>query len=324
MKISRKNISTILSIVIILFCLSCNKDKVKLDDCYIEIEDICDGCEPIPEIEGVNFGYTHVHDTIIQQWGQFNPNNDNEILYVESNQNFGNRRLIIYNLVTEQKTVIYEGSIIDAPAWSKTGWILLNLMDFQIWKVKPDGDSLTQVTSNSSWFHPEVNLTGDKFLVYRGYVSPTVSVVMDLDGNGIDTIPGYFSGGDWKHTSLYGNVDLNQVKIYDMNDLEITSQYTWNDVNQSIDDFCWVSGSEGIISNSSGLYRINPFSGTTSKLFCTCNSRSYYWSCTNSNKSKVIYTRIESTPIGNNTLVEDHTLFMMSPDGLEHEILNLD
>lgn len=325
---SSNNITLVFSLLIGVAILSCNKDKVEPTPHVPEVqeEENCDGCEPIPLLEGYNTGYNHIKDTIIQRGGEFNPNNDNEIAYIEYAASNGvNKRLIIYNLVTKQKNIIYEGQIMGAPAWSKKGWILINLMDFQIWKIKPNGDSLAQITSNGSWFHPEVNKLGDKFIAYRGYAPTQFSVIMDLNGNHLDTIPTYLQGGDWKHDSfLYANFISNKLRIFNMNSLGVIAEQTVADVNSEIQDFCWISDNEGIVTNIHGVYRINPFTGSMNKLFCTCNSRFYLWSSTNSDKSKIMFTKIELTLAANNTLIEDETLLIMNPDGSGQEILDLD
>ena len=309
-------------LTVILLLYSCRKDKVPQISPENIIEEACD-CIPLSTS---NIG---VFDQYIQGekyylWPQFNPNNDNEIIYVETSP--GNIKLLYkLNLVTLEKTLIFEGKMPYEPSWGFDDWILLNLMDYQIWKIKSDGTQLTQVTSNGAWFHPEWSLSDDKFIAYHGYVDVNdfySGVVWDVNGAVIDSFEWSPTVGSWRHPLYYGGVSTEKVVVID----PLANQFisTLNtDPNKSYNSFNWISEYEALLTNIDGMYRYNIYTKDITKLKCSCSSRWYIGGTTNSSNTKIIYQLALLTRIDGGTVQEERELVIMNFDGTDETIINI-
>ncbi|HRF76189.1 MAG TPA: hypothetical protein PLB46_06435 [Chitinophagales bacterium] len=116
----------------------------------------------------------------------FNPSNENEIVYIEEQPTSGISRLCVLNIV--DLTISYiQDNVSGSPKWSKTDWIIFN-KDEDIWKIKPDGDSLTLLFSNGTNYSPEVNPRGDK-IIFKYQLDNYIAIkISDLNGNVIDSL----------------------------------------------------------------------------------------------------------------------------------------
>ncbi|GAB2947645.1 hypothetical protein GCM10027048_10770 [Hymenobacter coalescens] len=65
--------------------------------------------------------------------------------------------------------------VVSGPDWSRRGWLLLVRSGGQVWKVKSNGDSLTQLTSQGYHYSPSWNPAGTEFACSRQLTSNTNS-----------------------------------------------------------------------------------------------------------------------------------------------------
>lgn len=316
-----KKFLTIHSLCLLLFLsliYSCKKDKVPIS--VDELEQ-CD-CIQIPEIDGPSFGYTEVIDSTYYLWPEFNPYNIDEILFLDANQPFNQKKLFKYNIVTQEKTLVFQGEIIGKASWAKNNWILLSLNDYQIWKIKSNGDSLTKLTFSGNWFYPEMNNSKDRFICYKGNAEPLFSAIYDLSGNIIDTFSCYAAQGSWDHSTYYANIYNDEISIINPYSNYQFKKISASNLNLSFLDFFWISASDGIYTNNDGVYRINIATNTTTKLKCTCDSKKYESGSLNVDKTKILFNKIVYSPIDATTLHVDGKLVVMNVDGSgEEEIL---
>jgi len=307
---------------IIVLIASCKKDKVPIN-CLGEENEECD-CIPLPPHESGIFDQ-YIPDSTYYLWPQFNPNDDNEILYVDANYPGNQKQLYKFNLITHQKTLIYEGAIIYEPSWGAEDWILLNLLDFQIWKIKSDGSGLMQVTSNGSWFHPEWNLAGDRFIAYHGYVdvgNHYPAVVWDGYGAIVDSFDWSPTVGCWRHPQYYGGIINDQMVVIEPYTNQIISNLK-SDPNKSFNSFNWISESNAIVTNVDGIYDYNVYSQQLTKLRCSCSSKWYIGGSTNSDNSKIIYGLSLLTRLDGQTVHEDREIVIMNTDGTDEQVIEI-
>jgi hypothetical protein len=96
----------------------------------------------------------------------FNPNNPDQIAYLRrDNSSLGpSKELWTFDFCTgEQKFLL--GDVFFDLDWSVKDWLLFTRLDNQIWKIKANGDSLTQVTcANGISFRSRWHPTGEGFL----------------------------------------------------------------------------------------------------------------------------------------------------------------
>lgn len=315
-----KKLSNRRSIYLVLFVLvlfSCKKDKVPVN--VLETEQ-CD-CIPIPENSGPTFGYTEVPDSTYYLWPEYNPFNDNEILYLDASYPINQRKLFKFNLLTKQKVLIYEGAIIGKSSWAKNDWIVLTLNDHQIWKIKSNGDSLTKLTNNGNWFHPEMNKNRDRFICYKGNAEPQFSAIYDLNGTILDTFSCYAAQGSWDHSTYYANIVTDKISIINPFSNNVVKVITSSTADLPYLDFFWISDAEGIFTNENGIFRININSLNSSKLKCSCDSKRYESGSMNLSNTKMLFNKFVYTKIDNSTLGVDGQLVLLNLDGSDEEVV---
>lgn len=315
-----KRVIYILSIPILL--CSCKKDIVpSQNDPSINME--CD-CEPIPELEGPNNGYTYLEDTIYNFYPQYNPNNSNEILYCNFN-NSGGLVMNKFNIVSGQKTILYSGSMSYAPSWGKNDWILFDKADGQIWKMKSNGDSLTLATHGGAFFHPEWNESGEYFFTYQGGVDNSLyfnGKIWNLSGQIVDSIDIVYSNGDWRLQENFGFVTGNSIQVFDLiNNSVIRTLTPAPPVNYN--GFNWIRENEAIVTSTDGIYHYDILLDKLTLIKCTCDSRLFVQASINENGSKLIFTKITITPINTHTLLVKRELVEMSTIDYSFNTINL-
>lgn len=296
---------------------SCRKDKVSMND--LESEQ-CD-CLPISENSEPSFGYTEIQDSTYYLWPEYSPFNDYEILYIDASYPINMRKLFKFNLITNQKELIYQGAIIGKASWAKNNWILLTLNDHQIWKIKSNGDSLTPLTNNGNWFYPEINKNRDQFICYKGNAEPLFSAIYNLNGSIIDTFTCYSAQGSWDHSTYYANISNDKISIINPFSNYVSKVIYASSSELSYLDFFWISDSEGIYTNKNGVFRINLNSLQSSKLKCSCDSKIYQSGSINLSKTKMLFNKISYSKIDNNTLAIDGQLVLMNMDGTIEEVV---
>lgn len=317
------NRGKILTIVMYSFILltSCRKDKVQhFAENPNSIE--CQDCTPIPD---GNIGVLdqYVQDTNYFTSAQFNPNNDNEIVYLEWTSL--NEKLFKLNLITLQKTLIFEGDFSGSHiSWGKNDWILFSLMDYQIWKIKSDGTQLTKVTSNGNWFHPEWNINGDLFIAYHGYVNSSQfysGKVWNPSGNIIDSFNWSPLIGDWNSSIGYGCVyDARISVINPIEDVFVSDYYS---ISSNYFSYNWINEDEALITSVNGIYNYNIITNKLNKIKCSCNSKIYSGGTVNNNRTKIIYSLSSLSRLNGSTILDKSNLVIMNVDGTNEEFIEI-
>jgi len=132
-------------------------------------------------------------DTIQFKMPSFNPNNGNEFVYYYINYPQGKKKLIKYDILTNQKTLLVDNiQVISRLEWGKSGWIAFDSYpDYQIWMIKENGDSLKQITSSyynlrPMWDNEGVNLYWDHDIVLAS--TPSYFIRINIFTNSLDTV----------------------------------------------------------------------------------------------------------------------------------------
>ncbi|MBK0401549.1 hypothetical protein I5M27_01050 [Adhaeribacter sp. BT258] len=113
----------------------------------------------------------------------FNPNNSNEFLYVRSSS------IYKYNLLSKQSTMIAERvQPVGPPDWSRSGWIVFSDISWKIWKIRDDGTGLQQLSFGEDDQFPYFNPAGDKIIYGSHFLNTNKMLIMDLNGNKLDTL----------------------------------------------------------------------------------------------------------------------------------------
>jgi hypothetical protein len=187
--------------------VSCQKD----DDVIFPVEPPIaeQPCTPIPSWTGTGFRPS-VDDTNSFSVPLVNPNNPDEIIFLKNS----NRKLYKLNYVTGEKNVVLEEAMgYGAPDWGVNDWILFTRFQ-NLFKVKVNGDSLTQITFNGVGWNSNWNPSGTHYTyVTSSPETGFISVIADKNDDIVDTLSvPLISSVDWFSDSLIywskGSYDL--------------------------------------------------------------------------------------------------------------------
>ncbi|MBX7242867.1 MAG: hypothetical protein K1X92_14085 [Bacteroidia bacterium] len=276
--------------------------------------------ENIETLEGdcVNigaYGSNAIFDTLFQTFPCFNPVNPDEFLFVES-RNPPPQKIYKYNLVTLNKTLIFEGKSLYPPKWGGNGWILLNLQDENIWKIREDGSQLTQLTFTGGLFNPEWLGLTDSFVVTKSDSGP-FTILYDINGTPKDTFYVPFT------TTDNYNLIVGAAEGYKIFNLYKDSTYIVP-YGVSIEGAELVSlkNNHVLRADFTGIYYRELDKPKDIKIHSACNSR-YYSSGTYSlGRNQVIWQRgtKEILNVGESPYVKSR-LVIMNIDGTEEREL---
>lgn len=304
---------TILGAILILcICVTGCKDDLPPTD---------ESCVHMPESSGV-FGYQyHYMDSLKVSNAIFNPNNADELLYVEF-ADITSQSLVVFNRSTKQKTVLHTGSFLSNRQWGTNGWIIFNTMldnttgGYAIYKVRPDG-SEKEILVPQNAFDPVLCPDGSKFLYVEG---TSTFVVKDLEGNTLSNCPigmGLLDPKAWFNDSMVVFGSVNQAWVHNVNhcskSLVITSPYSEDGFKclglLPPDKIVWMHVNNGI-------YQTSITTGETTTIKSSCNGITYLSMDYSPQIDRmVLYREKSKTPDTVNVEVRTD-LVLMKPDGL--------
>jgi len=168
----------VIIIVACVFQFSCSKER-KLQK----------GCMDFPKSQS-DLGYEYIDLYPLVRGASFNPNNSNEIVYLKYDGLF-DRYLMTYNLVTDVSQVLHQDVFNFQPKWSMKDWIVFNNTHGQLWKIKSNGDSLTQLSINIQAWYPEWSPDGGNLIfLYRDQGIGNLRII-DINGNIVEDWGGF-------------------------------------------------------------------------------------------------------------------------------------
>lgn len=115
----------------------------------------------------------------------FNPNYSNQIAYRRWERNIQESTIWIFDFCTGETTFLVKYRPFSALDWNVNNWITYAARDTTLSNIKPNGDSLTQLTSTIYNRNPVWDKSGERFL----YRNPYRFILMaDKYGNTLDTL----------------------------------------------------------------------------------------------------------------------------------------
>lgn len=295
-----------------------------------EIETTCDPvieeCIELPIPSGIMQGfYQWIKQFPYYESPCFNPNNPDEVVFrVGESKDESFFHLVVYDLVTKQKNDIYEG-LFFRPRWSKKDWIIFYESDFNIYKIKSDGDSLTQLTFSGQCYGPEWNISGDKF-VYTSLQQSDFSIICDETGNPLDTIQEAGTVPTWMHQSLLAHSTPHGITIVNPDSTE--ARYIENNggiIDVGVTTAEWLDAENIIWGNKKGIHIVNILDEEIKLLHESCDAKVYKYPTVSRISNKVIFQREDRDPTDheNNKGTSTSRIFMMNFDGSEIEEIEL-
>jgi hypothetical protein len=274
-----------LFIIILTLLFACGKDKtLTIEESY---------CSPqetgptIPPYRGPGWGFKTIDlATHYFKDPYMNPNNENEFVYfMEATQKqnpLGG--IYIYNMLTKQKKLVLESSFFSNKnkpqseiRWSRKGWLIFGGYDNNIYKIKPNGDSLIQLTFNGGDFVPEWNYDGTLFITeyLNKETNKHYNLIRDENGLLIDSLPLLFDGQpSWNNEQFIVGTQFNLLVLYDY--INKTTKTTPSD--NSISFPRWINKNE-FIYDGGGIFTYNIMNNKIKQIRKIVNSNGY--SCVN-------------------------------------------
>ena len=163
----------------------------------------------------------------------FNPNDPEQLAYYRYDNtafNFASE-LWVADFCTGEKKMLVNNALYGLD-WSVKDWLVYTADDQNIWKIKSDGDSLTQLTFMGDYNrYPKWNPDGSN-IIFQRQTDNTLSILILADENGValDTIEQLTSIGQWSwidenricYLVADGNIPYtSNMNYYDLNTDEI-------------------------------------------------------------------------------------------------------
>lgn len=133
--------------------------------------------------------YEEVSEDIYEYFNpSFNPNNPYQICYMRHKINSLERwELWSFDFITG-KTIRLHPDIGSQIEWGGSNWILFSGINNKLYKIKPDGDSLTQLTFSGIASDAHWNPSGDKIIYSHEGGGGNFCYIIDADGNRLESV----------------------------------------------------------------------------------------------------------------------------------------
>lgn len=314
--------SFILAILVLAFISGCRKDRV---------EPTCD-CEPLPVISGPSFGWNDVVHSPHVDDPRWNPNDPNEFVVTLRIQ-ASVYHMYKYNLASEELSMLFEGDILFQPDWGSNGWIIFCQRESsgaeEIYKIKANGDSLTQVTftAGNHWgsWSPSCNRWNYKPF-NKGFVFNDVST------GWADTVPFNFShmGANlWLDESTIVTAGYDQTLKLNLETFatEVIAMHPPSNWGAATGEALTSDKSKVVWPHVEGLFSTNLLTGEVVKHLSSCNSDFYLSNDIHPVSNKMLAVRIKKIPDENwqdNNLLHIYSeIVILNPDGSNEQIISI-
>jgi Tol biopolymer transport system component len=307
--------------ILLILTASCRKDTViptTEEDCYF--------FGSSSSALGFQFSFP-------QSWYRtpcFNPSNNDQFIYVrEDKQNPGITELHRRTISTAADVILLTG-VMDIPQWHANGWILLTRNDNLIWKIKANGDSLTQLTFDGMNLGARWSPAGDKFVYRKAVGSTSYAIIANAQGISLDTLAGFIPEyGDWspdgtKLCSVVG-AGSGSIAYYDFSTGQAINVATVPSGEFVLRAY-WQRDSRTICWNTrKGVYKTDINTHSTIRMLNSCDSKLWWTFQFSGNGQKIIWERNNSRLTGNdhNTIYQEDFIYISNADGTAQEKINI-
>lgn len=267
----------------------------------------------------------------------FNPNDNDEFLYIDKIPGSPFSDMCIHNTATGQSQCILSGqTYLYQPRWHANGWILFRGNGDNVFRIKSNGDSLTQISTSNVFQNPIWRPDGQAW-ISNNVVEYTGNIeVYDFSGEIIDIVPGeVFHFGDWSQENRIVTHRPNNFGPHQMawtNAENLSWQLLDFDTvspQMSVQDIKWIPMSDEIMFSQvyENISRINVITGEKTQVTDRCPGTYYEYFSINNNCTKIIAQRIWPEEIysdgWNNVIINKSEIVIMNFDGTGEEVIEL-
>ncbi|MEA3444626.1 MAG: hypothetical protein U9R19_07845 [Bacteroidota bacterium] len=302
-----KSITSILIALVCVLFLSCAKEE---------------GINP-DETECLLYNY--IMDTNYYESPCFNPNNADEFIFVHKNFYTGEKILYKYRISTNEKDLIYKGDILEQPDWGEQDWILLtlNINHKNLWLIKSNGDSLTQITFNNENYKATfIDQSSKIALAGEDYTTK----IIDLEGNLLDVI-NLNSVHPVDHnftTNTYAFTHVVQIHTVKLNGDTISHRYYDIEGGLKITSNCqWINDWELIFATQTGIYKLNTETKEKTRIRFHDEPTQYIHLDYSWISNKLIMQKTEQKEIGDKLIEVKSIIVLMATDGTNRQEIEI-
>jgi hypothetical protein len=327
---SQKLIVILVWLGLSLFLFSC-KEKERTED----VPAYCAACEPCEKFYLPESPIPYpVKQLPTQRYSPcFNPNNGNEFVYVDEDREAKTSMLIKYNLLSQQQVILLpKVGVVGQPKWGKNGWIVFS-SGKNIYKVKDNGDSLTQLTFEYANQYPDI--FGDKILFTRSEGPPGSSgiKIIDMQGNQIEDIFYSTLGVGLTKNVINGLGEIaGTLNNYKLGTYHLTTKkletFLVNDTGyfkRFVSDKCWHPNNTDVYfiaamiggndTTRIGINKINKHTQQETMVKNVCSVRAYRYVSISPDGTKLLVERENVTLVENYTRLIGSDIYIMDIDG---------
>lgn len=224
-------------------------------DSYIE-----NSCGDLPDLN--EFGAIVERDSVMYYAPCFNPADGNEFVYIEWRSKEMINKLYAFNIQTGEKVFLAD-NVLYNPQWNSKDWIIFNRYDSEIWKVKSNGDSLSELFSNGTNYEIVISPDGRKFAFKNQIESEIKILISDINGVLLDSLLNTsFNDASWSRDNskvaanksglsyILGYYDTSFTIYHQVFDNEGNTGEAWDHIS----DTEWFPDSKRILWLASGKY----------------------------------------------------------------------
>lgn len=261
----------------------------------------------------------------------FNPNNAEELCFskaVKINNGLHVTEFWKVNINTGKQERIAAVQGISQPDWGKNDWILFDKLGGTIWKVKSNGDSLTQLTFQYENYRPKWNNQTNTFLNHIPSEDPYKSLVIrNLKGNIINYLKTFDGNGvsnknafslDGQTIASDGMLSRKNYGLYYYELANSTSpQLLYSlDISQTtkalVIGVAWHPDNRHVFwTNANGLYKTDIVSKQTWQLKTACDSRLYKSLSVSPDGKTIAVARSDKKLVEENTINSEFSIYLM-------------
>jgi hypothetical protein len=318
-----------ISFICIFFVTGCKKEKPKvIDDSPIILptpqDTVSLQCGTLPPTP-VPFGWT---DTTVDENKNvnaflYNPVNLNQIYYVVNGDLFAFNKFYLFDLVSQTRK--YLGNVGNfLPQISPNGWIVFSRNDLNIYKIKTNGDSLTQLTFSNLCSDPKWNYTNSQIYYFQVATNnlPSQIVIANLKGQQLSTIPTEFPNSVLSRLGdkmVYLKTVNNRVTAYNKNlatnseTLIVASKFVPTTNQNDFFNLALDRHDENIYwSNANGIFKCNLTSLKLDTVFKNCATLNYNNPILSSIADEMTYSCKITKALNSTTLFYEYKTYVLN------------
>lgn len=285
---------------ILLFIEGCKKDP-KIDTNL--------GCEKLPPTPPLGWVFQTRNPQLNIQEARYSTLNDNLIFYL-SHDSIYNYLLWSFNKQTKIKKLL-DNNVFSSPSINKSGWIVYYKSDFNIYKIKINGDSLTQLTTSGGFFYPVWDETGTN-IYFNNANKPALYKMTNL-GSIIDTAKDIKSRVFVKDSLIvfienYNNATNFMLKNIKQNSIKKIFTFSF-DEDIIYDFFLNTNNSSLFFFGGKGLYKLNMQDNSFKKVISNCDKELFIDFSMSYLSNKLLATKITTKVLSNTTLYNQYDIY---------------